>query len=73
MNGARKMAAKNELKEAVLLTKEDYFNIMSWWAHSVEMEKEASRGPIRASERDTVSRLDDARMKLEMRKKKDLL
>jgi len=63
------MGAMSEMEEAVSLTKEDYFNIMSWWAHSVEMEKEASRGPIRASERDTVSRLDDARTKLKMRKK----
>lgn len=69
MNGARKMAAKNELKEAVSLTGEDCFNIMTWLAHSIEMEKEGSRGPIRNSERYTIMRIREAKKKLDKRKK----
>jgi len=69
VNGVRKMAAKNELKEAVSLTKEDYFNIMSWLAHSVEMAEGGLRGPIRNSERYTIMRIKEAKKKLDMRKK----
>jgi len=63
------MAVKNELKMAVLLTGEDYSNIMSWWADSIEMEKSAERGPIRASERDTASRISSAGVSLAKREK----
>ena len=69
MNGVRKMAAKNEPKEAVLLTGKDYSNIMSWWAHSIEMEKHAERGPIRDSERDTANRISSAGVSLAKREK----
>ena len=58
-----------ELKEMVWLTEEDYFNIMGWWKHSIEMAEEGSRGPIRDSERDTIDKIGKVKRKFDVRKK----
>lgn len=53
----------------VWLTEEDYFNIMGWWKHSIEMAEEGSRGPIRDSERDTIDKIGKVKRKFDVRKK----
>lgn len=58
------------LEETVILNKDDCYNILAWWTHSVMMAEAGERGPIRDSERETIAKLEEVRMKIAHRSKR---
>jgi hypothetical protein len=62
---------KNKVEEAVLLTEEDYFNIMGWWIAATMMAEGKLRVSIRDSERDTINKISEIKRKIDVGKRNE--
>ena len=57
-----------EEKATIEITEDDYFNIMGWWSASVMMAESGLRSSIKDSERDTISKISEAKRKIDLLK-----